>query len=87
MALDGNLDHKIVADAGVDMSFSIGSDTWQREVRVQNGLKLMAGLAYYQQMATGVILIAAVWLDPLRSYGRSTQCAFLRRLVSKKVMV
>ncbi|MDA9823561.1 hypothetical protein N9C56_13880 [Paracoccaceae bacterium] len=40
---------------------------------MQNGLKLMAGLAYYQQMATGAILIAAVWLDQLRSHGRSTQ--------------
>ena len=71
--MDGNLDHKIAADAGVDMAFSIGSDTWQREVRVQNGLKLMAGLAYYQQMATGAVLIVAVWLDQLCSHGRSTQ--------------
>ncbi len=55
------------------MAFSIGSDTWQREVRVQNGLKLMAGLAYYQQMAIGAVLIVAVWLDQLRSHGRSTQ--------------
>ena len=72
-ALDGNLGHKITADAGVDIAFRSALTTWQREVRVQNGLKLMAGLAYYQQMAIGAVLIVAVWLDQMRSHGRSMQ--------------
>ncbi len=34
---------------------------------LQNGLNLMAVQAYYQQMAIGAVLIAAVWLDQVRS--------------------
>lgn len=37
---------------------------------LQNGLNLMAVQAYYQQMAIGMVLIAAVWLDQVRSRGR-----------------
>ncbi|MCR4267202.1 ABC transporter permease [Nitratireductor sp. ZSWI3] len=37
---------------------------------LQNGLNLMAVQAYYQQMAIGIVLIAAVWLDQIRSRGR-----------------
>lgn len=33
---------------------------------LQNGLNLMAVQSYYQQMAIGAVLIAAVWLDQLR---------------------
>ena len=40
---------------------------------LQNGLNLMAVQAYYQQMAIGAVLIAAVWLDQIRSRGRSLQ--------------
>lgn len=37
---------------------------------LQNGLNLLAVQAYYQQMAIGIVLIAAVWLDQVRA-GRS----------------
>lgn len=37
---------------------------------LQNGLNLMAVQAYYQQMAIGAVLIAAVWLDQVRAQGR-----------------
>lgn len=37
---------------------------------LQNGLNLMAVQAYYQQMAIGIVLIAAVWLDQVRAQGR-----------------
>ncbi|CTQ57830.1 MAG: ABC transporter permease [Roseibium album] len=40
---------------------------------LQNGLNLMAVQAYYQQMAIGAVLIAAVWLDQIRTRGRSLQ--------------
>lgn len=40
---------------------------------LQNGLNLMAVQAYYQQMAIGAVLIAAVWLDQVRSRGRRAQ--------------
>ncbi len=40
---------------------------------LQNGLNLMAVQAYYQQMAIGAVLIAAVWLDQVRSRGRQIQ--------------
>lgn len=37
---------------------------------LQNGLNLMAVQSYYQQMAIGAVLIAAVWLDQIRIRGR-----------------
>ena len=37
---------------------------------LQNGLNLMAVQAYYQQMAIGAVLIAAVWLDQVRAQRR-----------------
>ncbi|MDJ0630198.1 MAG: ABC transporter permease [Rhodobacter sp.] len=37
---------------------------------LQNGLNLMAVQAYYQQMAIGAVLIAAVWLDQVRAQQR-----------------
>jgi len=40
---------------------------------LQNGLNLMAVQAYYQQMAIGAVLIAAVWLDQVRARGRRMQ--------------
>jgi len=40
---------------------------------LQNGLNLMAVQAYYQQMAIGAVLIAAVWLDQTRSRGMQGQ--------------
>ncbi|MYK33173.1 MAG: ABC transporter permease, partial [Boseongicola sp. SB0670_bin_30] len=40
---------------------------------LQNGLNLMAVQAYYQQMAIGAVLIAAVWLDQIRTRGRTLQ--------------
>lgn len=40
---------------------------------LQNGLNLMAVQAYYQQMAIGAVLIAAVWLDQVRTRGRHMQ--------------
>lgn len=40
---------------------------------LQNGLNLMAVQAYYQQMAIGAVLIAAVWLDQIRARGRRLQ--------------
>ena len=40
---------------------------------LQNGLNLMAVQAYYQQMAIGAVLIAAVWLDQIRDRGRSEE--------------
>ncbi len=38
---------------------------------LQNGLNLLAVQAYYQQMAIGMVLIAAVWLDQVRDRKRS----------------
>ena len=38
---------------------------------LQNGLNLLAVQAYYQQMAIGIVLIAAVWLDQVRDRRRS----------------
>ena len=38
---------------------------------LQNGLNLLAVQAYYQQMAIGAVLIAAVWLDQVRDRKRS----------------
>lgn len=38
---------------------------------LQNGLNLLAVQAYYQQMAIGAVLIAAVWFDQMRTRGRS----------------
>ncbi len=40
---------------------------------LQNGLNLMAVQAYYQQMAIGAVLIAAVWLDQIRTQGRYSE--------------
>ena len=37
---------------------------------LQNGLTLMNMQSYYQQMAIGTVLVAAVWLDQIRSRGR-----------------
>jgi len=37
---------------------------------LQNGLTLMNMQSYYQQMAIGGVLVAAVWLDQIRSRGR-----------------
>jgi ribose transport system permease protein/inositol transport system permease protein len=37
---------------------------------LQNGLNLMAVQSYWQQMAIGLVLIAAVWLDQIRARGR-----------------
>jgi ribose transport system permease protein/inositol transport system permease protein len=37
---------------------------------VQNGLNLLAVQSYWQQMAIGSVLIAAVWLDQIRARGR-----------------
>ena len=37
---------------------------------LQNGLTLMNMQSYYQQMAIGTVLVAAVWLDQMRSRGR-----------------
>ena len=37
---------------------------------LQNGLNLLAVQSYYQQMAIGAVLIAAVWLDQVRGQGR-----------------
>ncbi|NAZ35471.1 ABC transporter permease [Rubellimicrobium sp. CFH 75288] len=37
---------------------------------VQNGLNLLAVQAYWQQMAIGTVLVAAVWLDQIRQRGR-----------------
>jgi ribose/xylose/arabinose/galactoside ABC-type transport system permease subunit len=37
---------------------------------LQNGLTLMNMQSYYQQMAIGSVLVAAVWLDQIRSRGR-----------------
>jgi ribose transport system permease protein len=37
---------------------------------LQNGLTLMNMQSYYQQMAIGAVLVAAVWLDQLRGRGR-----------------
>lgn len=37
---------------------------------LQNGLTLMSMQAYYQQMAIGGVLVAAVWLDQIRARGK-----------------
>ncbi|MFZ5710065.1 MAG: ABC transporter permease [Pseudomonadota bacterium] len=37
---------------------------------LQNGLNLMAVQSYWQQMAIGTVLVAAVWLDQIRARGR-----------------
>ena len=37
---------------------------------VQNGLNLLAVQSYWQQMAIGTVLVAAVWLDQIRARGR-----------------
>jgi ribose transport system permease protein/inositol transport system permease protein len=37
---------------------------------VQNGLNLLAVQAYWQQLAIGTVLVAAVWLDQMRARGR-----------------
>lgn len=37
---------------------------------VQNGLNLLAVQSYWQQMAIGTVLVAAVWLDQIRARGK-----------------